>query len=252
MKGFAVRGSRTEEPDMAAGSKVQPDSERELYFDLVRRFPLRPLRSDRELSDAIKVIDSLIVRGDLARGEQDYLDILTDIVEKYEADEQPIPPVSESAMLRHLVEARGITQSRLAAETEISMSTISEVLNGRRRFTRRQVSVVAEYFGVPQTVFQLGDDGVKEKKRAAANWPRFFREVRARCDATADGSVDLTIDEIVKGAKSEDRSVNKRSWWRAMMNPKNKDFTGVLENGMDCEPLPANGPVEHVRFRVRR
>ncbi len=35
---------------------------------------------------------------------RDYLDILTDIVEKYEADEHPMPPVSDAAMLHHLIE----------------------------------------------------------------------------------------------------------------------------------------------------
>jgi len=58
---------------------AQKGAERDRYFKLVRKFPLRPLRSDKELSAAIKVIDSLIVRGDLDSGEQDYLDVLTDI-----------------------------------------------------------------------------------------------------------------------------------------------------------------------------
>jgi len=129
--------------------------DRSRYFQLIQQFPLRPLRSEKELSEAIKVIDSLIIRGDLDSGEQDYLDILTDIVEKYEADEHPMPPVSESVMLRHLLEARGITQSKLAADTKILMSTISEVLNDKRRLTRYQVAVISKYFGVSQSVFQF-------------------------------------------------------------------------------------------------
>ena len=136
---------------MAANARRR--SGRDHYFELVQQFPLRPLRSDEELCEAIKVIDSLIVRGDLDSGEQDYLDILTDIVEKYEVEEQPMPAVSESAMLRHLIEARGITQSKLAEDVGILMSTISEVLNNKRRFTRQQLAAVSKYFGVSPTVF---------------------------------------------------------------------------------------------------
>ena len=64
-----------------------PTSDR--YFDLVREFPLRPLRSDRELDRAIAVIDRLLARGKLASDEADYLDVLSDLVEKYEDEALP-------------------------------------------------------------------------------------------------------------------------------------------------------------------
>jgi HTH-type transcriptional regulator / antitoxin HigA len=125
------------------------------YLDLVRRFPLRPIRSDEDLAQAIAVIDSLIIRGDLDSGEQDYLDVLTDLVEKYEADEHPMAPVSDAVMLRHLMEARGITQSKLADDVGIAVSTISEALAGKRSLTRRHISVLAKYFGVSPAVFPI-------------------------------------------------------------------------------------------------
>lgn len=131
-------------------AKACPDH----YLELILKFPLRPLRSDEELTSAIAVIDTLIVRGKLDSGEQDYLDVLSDIVEKYETDEHPMPPVSEAEMLRHLIGARGITQKQLAEDVSIAMSTISDVLNGKRLLTRGQMSTVAKYFGVSQSVFQ--------------------------------------------------------------------------------------------------
>ncbi len=121
---------------------------------LVSEFPLRPLRSDDDLHCAIKMIDSLLVRGDLDPGEQDYLDILTDIVERYETVEHPMPTVSDAAMLRHLIEARGVTQSQLASDVKIPMSTISEVLNGKRRLNRTHIAALSRYFGISSAVFQ--------------------------------------------------------------------------------------------------
>ena len=129
--------------------------ERDHYFDLVQRFPLRPIRSDGELAQAIEVIDSLIIRGDLDSGEQDYLDVLTDLVEKYETDEHPMPPVSDAAMLRHLMEARGINQSKLAADVDIPVSTICEILGGKRPLTRRHIGVLAKYFNVNPATFPI-------------------------------------------------------------------------------------------------
>ena len=127
---------------------------RDPYAKLVENLPLRPLRSDAELDRAIDVIDSLISRGDLEPGEQDYLDVLTAIVERYETAEHPMPVLPDAAMLRHLIDARGVTQSKLAAEVKIPMSTISEVLNGKRRLTRNHIAVLSKYFGVPSAVFQ--------------------------------------------------------------------------------------------------
>ena len=49
------------------------------YLDLIRRFPLRPLRNGAELDAAIAVIDELIDRPTLTAPEQDYLDVLSDL-----------------------------------------------------------------------------------------------------------------------------------------------------------------------------
>jgi HTH-type transcriptional regulator / antitoxin HigA len=126
---------------------------RDHYLELVQRFPLKHLKSDRELSKAIKMINSLIVRAKLERGEQEYLDVLTDIVEKYEAENCPMSPVSDANMLRHLIEARGITQAQLSVDVNIPMSSVSEVLHGKKKLTRRHISILAEYFGVDPGVF---------------------------------------------------------------------------------------------------
>jgi HTH-type transcriptional regulator / antitoxin HigA len=63
------------------------------YLGLVREFPLRPIRSDAELDRAIAIIDSLITRDDLKLGEEDYVDVLSDLVHRYEAEHDPIAPV---------------------------------------------------------------------------------------------------------------------------------------------------------------
>jgi HTH-type transcriptional regulator/antitoxin HigA len=127
------------------------------YFELIRRFPLRRLQSDQDLMTAIAMIDSLISRGDLEAGEQDYLDILTDTVEKYEADEHPMPAVSDADMLRLLLEDRDMTQSALAKAIQVADSVISEVLRGKRELTRKQVARTAKYFGVSVTAFHSHD-----------------------------------------------------------------------------------------------
>jgi HTH-type transcriptional regulator/antitoxin HigA len=124
------------------------------YLALIDRFPLRPLKSDEDLDAATKVLDSLTDRLDeLAPEEQDYLDILTDIVERYEDETIPLPAVSDQDLLRHLIEAKGVTQTEVAKETGIVVSTISEVLAGRRKLNRAHINRLARYFNVGPGVF---------------------------------------------------------------------------------------------------
>ncbi len=133
-------------------STLKP-SEPGRYFELVQEFPLRPLRSSEEYSAALQMVETLISRPNLGSGERDYLAVLTAMIKHYEANECPMPDVSEAEVLRHLIEAQGLTQLKFAAEVGIAMSTVSDVLNGKRRLTRQQVETVSEYFAVPHSVF---------------------------------------------------------------------------------------------------
>ena len=81
------------------------------YLELVKAFPLRPIRSDTELDRAIAMIDSLITRGELDSGEADYLDVLGDLVHKYEAEHDPIAPVPDANMVQFLLESSEMAQT---------------------------------------------------------------------------------------------------------------------------------------------
>jgi HTH-type transcriptional regulator / antitoxin HigA len=133
------------------------------YLDLIRSFPLRPIRTDEELDQAVAVIDSLIDRDLLRLDEQDYLDVLADQVERYETERHPLPAVSEVDMLRHLIEARDITQLRLATDTGIAESTISNLLKGKRGMSRKHVEILAAYFRVSPAVFLGRTNGPRKQ-----------------------------------------------------------------------------------------
>jgi HTH-type transcriptional regulator/antitoxin HigA len=121
------------------------------YLALVRKFPLRPIRSEEENEAALAMLESL---GDrqrvraLAPEEHDYIAVLAKPIEDYENTRYPRGPVTGATMLAHLIEAKGITQARLAVETGLTESTVSELINGARPLSRKQIQVFARYFGV--------------------------------------------------------------------------------------------------------
>jgi HTH-type transcriptional regulator/antitoxin HigA len=123
------------------------------YFELVHRLPLRPIRSDDELDEAVAMVDSLLDRRDLAPEEEDYLEVLGDLIEQYESASHPMPPVADAEMLRHLIGAKGVSQTALCEATGIANSTISEVLKGKRSLNRNHIGKLARFFNVSPDVF---------------------------------------------------------------------------------------------------
>lgn len=132
---------------------VPRDKGAALYLDLIARFPLRPLRSDRDLERAAKIANSLAIRDDLTQGETDYLDVLTDMIEKYEDIHHPVQNVSGVELLRFLLGEQGKPQAVVARELGMSPSTISEIKSGKRDFGRKYIEAFSRYFCVSPATF---------------------------------------------------------------------------------------------------
>jgi HTH-type transcriptional regulator / antitoxin HigA len=107
------------------------------------------------LNEAVKMVDSLLDREKLSLEEEDYLEVLGDLIEQYETEAHPIAPVSDMELLRHLIEAKGVSQRELSQATGIVDSTISEVLKGKRSLNRHHIGVLSNYFGVAPDVFSF-------------------------------------------------------------------------------------------------
>ncbi|HET6573430.1 MAG TPA: helix-turn-helix domain-containing protein [Fimbriiglobus sp.] len=127
--------------------------EKDRYMELIRLFPLRPIRSDDELDTAVAVVHSLIDQDRMNKAELDYLDVLDRLVEKYEDATIPLAPVSDADMLRSFLDSHRVTQAEVAKGAGIAESTVSEVLSGKRKLTRKQIGKLARYFRVEPGVF---------------------------------------------------------------------------------------------------
>jgi mRNA-degrading endonuclease HigB of HigAB toxin-antitoxin module/antitoxin component HigA of HigAB toxin-antitoxin module len=125
---------------------------RDSYLDLVLDFPLASIQSRKHLQRAQQVIDRLLATGKLDGGEQLYLDALSDLVAAYEDAHHAIEPASDADMLRHFMDAKGVTQAQISRETGLAKSSISEVLAGKKPFSRQMIRTLAEYFHIERSV----------------------------------------------------------------------------------------------------
>ena len=126
---------------------------RDDYLELVKRFPLKPLRDEDEYDAAAAMLDTLVVRT-LTPGEQDYLDALTHFVEDFDHRnrEQPGAKLTPLALLKHLMEENEMTPRDLGRVLG-SASAASMILHGQRGLSKSQILKLAQRFGVAASLF---------------------------------------------------------------------------------------------------
>jgi HTH-type transcriptional regulator / antitoxin HigA len=132
--------------------KILSKRQQDTYLKLIQELPLVSIKSEEHLDAAQAMIDRLTNKKKLDGGEQAYLDVLCDLVVAYEDQHHPIPVASDADLLRHLMEAKGVTQIQLHKDTGLAKSVISEVLAGKKPFSKTMIGTLATYFHVPTSV----------------------------------------------------------------------------------------------------
>lgn len=138
---------------MKAGTKTRPDRGPSEYLDLLRSFPPRPIRGDDDHRQAVEVVNRLLDRPALTPDEEDYLDVLGLLIADYEDAIYEHPEFTPVERLRHLIEEHSLSQAELARRTEVPVTSISDILNGKRRISPRIRARFAECFGVSPSYF---------------------------------------------------------------------------------------------------
>lgn len=123
------------------------NDDKKVYEKLIKRFPLRPIRDDAQNEQAAEICDMLIDRGDsLSQAERDYLEVLTDLISKYESKwDDECADMSPRDLIQYLMKQNDLAQKDLVPEFG-SPSRVSEFLNGERRLSLEQAKRLAERF----------------------------------------------------------------------------------------------------------
>ena len=136
-------------------SSAAPAKTDRRYLNLVRQFPVRPIRSKRELGRAMKIAGHLATydEGTHPSGEQDCLDALTVFIEDYQRRHpaklhEPTPV----AMLKHLMEEHDMSVTELGRVIG-SQSNASLIVSGKQPINKRIMRLLSEHFGVAPSVF---------------------------------------------------------------------------------------------------
>ena len=119
---------------------------------MVRKRPLKLIQSNEELREASELLDQLLSR-DLTPDEQDYLDVLTELVHHYESAHVEIPKSTPAELVAFMAEQHGISQAALAERLGVSQALVSAIINGRREISRSMLHKLADVFHVSPAAF---------------------------------------------------------------------------------------------------
>ncbi len=125
------------------------------YIHLLSRYPLKPIKNERELEAASEVVDSLAEHlHELTPEESDYLDVLTDLIETFESKEYPVgPAVTPVEALKYLMGVNNLNNAEIARILGIQRSRITEFLQGMRNLTVEQIARLSTHFAVSTDLF---------------------------------------------------------------------------------------------------
>ena len=122
------------------------------YEDLVRLHMPRPIHDEVELENATELID-LMAGHELSADQEDYLDLLSDLVAKYEEETSPIGRgVSPKDLLAWLIEEHDMSITELG-ELLGDRSLGSRVLSGTRSLSKSHIKTLAAHFKVSPAAF---------------------------------------------------------------------------------------------------
>jgi antitoxin component HigA of HigAB toxin-antitoxin module len=119
-------------------------------MQLIEEFPLRRITSRTSHAKAMKIARRLSNRGG-DRGAQDYLDILIDLIVEYEKRAGwsiDTSRVTAADLVRHSIAERGMSISELARVIGVSQSNLSEMLNGRRDWSKAAIRALSSHLNI--------------------------------------------------------------------------------------------------------
>jgi len=79
------------------------------------------------------------------------LELVGDLVSRYEQEHHPIEPADPKDALRFLMEARGLVQADLSAI--VAQSNLSAILAGKRKISATLAGQLGKFFGVSPALF---------------------------------------------------------------------------------------------------
>jgi HTH-type transcriptional regulator/antitoxin HigA len=126
-----------------------------IYGDLLAQYQPKIIETEEENERALAVVESLTHKSDLNPEEDQLLELLITLIEKFEAEHYPLNNLSTPlSRLTFLMEENHLRQADLI-EVFGSKGIVSEVLSGKRQISKSHALKLGEFFNLNPALFLL-------------------------------------------------------------------------------------------------
>ena len=99
------------------------------------------------------LLKGLIFAPGKTKEMNDDIDVLTALIEEWDASHNTFVELDPVAILKSLMEERKMTAAQLGNILKLQEELVSDLLNYRSRFSRQSIVTLSEYFKLDQTAF---------------------------------------------------------------------------------------------------
>ncbi len=124
-------------------------------LEWVRRFPLRPIRAEADYDEAGRILADLVARADagLSAAEDDYMEVLSDLVGAYDRRHFPRERSTPLESLKYRMAEHQMKSADLARLLGIGSGHASLIPHGKRGLSKANIRRLGEHFKVGAGLF---------------------------------------------------------------------------------------------------
>ena len=128
------------------------------YLKLLKQYPPRLIRNEKELESTEKVVSSFLDKIELDKlqltiEEKEYLSVLAVLIYEYEEKNQKlIPNIYGIELLKVILEERSLQKQDLLFIFE-NQSTLDDIFNRQQELTAIHIQKLADFFKIPLALF---------------------------------------------------------------------------------------------------
>lgn len=148
--------------------------------EMIQRGAPRVIHSEEELTEYTKALFELTAKPQRTTLDEEAIELLTVLIERYEATHYVIPEAEPADVLRFLLDHNGLSQRDIAADLG-GESVVSLILGGKRQMNRHHIARLSQRFNVSPAAF-------------------FGGRVSSRMDSKPKGRPSLLIEQQTDGS----------------------------------------------------
>lgn len=140
---------------MSAVAEIQNEQE---YAGLLADVLPHVIHTEEENARCTAALEKLLAKSNRTPEEHRLTELLTLLIEDFEAKHYSLQPAAPLDILRHLMESNGLRQVDLIGVFGTA-SIVSEVLNGKRALAKSHIAKLSRRFNVSPELFLGGRAG---------------------------------------------------------------------------------------------